>query len=71
MTEAPATIMLNGKSRKIKQPCSATELLSELGWKPTQVVIEHNGQVIPRSETGAIMLREGDQVEIILPVAGG
>lgn len=71
MSEKKATIILNGATREVNQPCSVQDLLVELGWKPTQVVVEHNGSVVRRSEAASVSLREGDQVEIILPVAGG
>jgi len=71
MNEKKAKIVLNGAPHEVNQPCSVLDLLAELGWKPTQVVVEHNGSVVRRSEAGLVSLKEGDQVEIILPVAGG
>jgi thiamine biosynthesis protein ThiS len=71
MSELHMTIHLNGKAQEIRQTCSVLNLLAELGWRPTQVVLEHNGQVIPRSQLESVQLKEGDHVEIILPVAGG
>jgi len=71
MSDSTAMIVLNGQPRQVKQPCSVAELLAELGWKPTQVVVERNGNVLPRAEAGATALKDGDQLEIILPVAGG
>jgi len=71
MSDKTAKIIVNGKAQQVKQPCSVGDLLAGLAWKPTQVVVERNGRVVLRSEVGLVMLEEGDQVEIILPVAGG
>lgn len=71
MNKTTLRITLNGKPHTVNQPASVADLLAELGWKPTQVVVELNGRVLPRSETGQVFINEGDQLEIILPVAGG
>lgn len=64
-------IVANGQERTVNQPYSVADLLKELGWKATQVVVEHNGRVLPRMDVGNVWLSNGDQLEIILPVAGG
>jgi len=64
-------IFVNGQPYEVKQDSTLVELLAELGWKPTQVVTERNGAVVPRSEASSVVLAEGDHLEIILPVAGG
>lgn len=66
-----ATITANGESRQIELPLTLGEFLKMCGWRPSQVVIELNGNVIQRSEIAGKQLHEGDQVEIIVPVAGG
>ncbi len=71
MSHKTARIVVNGKAQQLTQPSSVADLLVALGWKSTQVVVERNGYVVPRSDVGLVMLEEGDQVEIILPVAGG
>ncbi len=64
-------IVVNGEIRRFSSSLSVTDLLRELGWKPTQVVVERNGEVLPREKVGGVRLEEGDRLEIILPVAGG
>jgi thiamine biosynthesis protein ThiS len=71
MSENKNRIVLNGKTHELSLPCSVEGLLRQLGWKRTQVVVERNGMVVPRSEVGCVMLESEDKVEIILPVAGG
>ena len=66
-----ANITVNGKIAEITLPCQLSDWLQQFGWKPTQVVIELNGEVVPRSQFGNINISDGDRLEIIIPVAGG
>jgi thiamine biosynthesis protein ThiS len=65
------TISANGKQEQIDLPCSVGEFLASRGWKTTQVVVECNGRVLGRDELSDVMLRNGDRLEVIVPVAGG
>jgi thiamine biosynthesis protein ThiS len=65
------TIFANGNREEIKLPCSVADFVTEHGWKTTQVVVEFNGRVLQRDEVGTTMLRGGEQLEVIVPVAGG
>jgi len=64
-------IVANGQRQEVNLPCSVADFVRGCGWKTTQVVVEHNGTVVGREELGQAMLKEGDQLEIIVPVAGG
>lgn len=64
-------ILANGKKQWLTATTSVNQFLSDSGWKPTQVVVEHNGKVLTRSELDGVNLQEGDRLEIIAPVAGG
>ena len=66
-----ATIMANGKQEQVQLPCSVAGFVTARGWKPTQIVAEYNGRVLGRDEMSGIMLKNGDQLEVIVPVAGG
>ena len=66
-----ARIVANGTAAEINQPCRLSEWLRQSGWKPTQVVVELNGEVVPRSQLDNVALSEGDRLEVIVPVAGG
>ena len=71
MNIKPIQVVVNGEIKQISPPHTVTDLLKEIGWKPTQVVVEHNGRVLPRNELGVTKMSNGDRIEIILPVAGG
>ena len=66
-----ATIIANGQQKQIKLPCSVEGFLRLCGWRPTQVVVEHNGAVLSRKTVASVQLQDGDRLEIIQPVAGG
>ena len=71
MPTSTATVIANGENRLVELPCSVAEFLFRCGWKPTQVVVEHNGNVLARSCLAETQLNDGDSLEIIQPVAGG
>jgi thiamine biosynthesis protein ThiS len=50
---------------------SLLDFLAICGWKATQVVVECNGSIVPREQLGQVQLKEGDELEVIVPVAGG
>jgi thiamine biosynthesis protein ThiS len=66
-----ASIVANGKPLEIALPCSVTDFLAERNLKPTQVVVEYNGEALLRDQFEQVQLREGDRLEVVLPVAGG
>jgi thiamine biosynthesis protein ThiS len=71
MKPESVTIFANGKEEEIDSPCSVANFVSGCGWKPTQVVVEYNGRVLERAELTQTMLKSGDKLEVIVPVAGG
>ncbi len=69
--ENRSSITANGKEHEIVLPCTVRQFLGHLGWKPTQVVVELNGQVLAKGSLDRQQLAGGDQLEVIIPVAGG
>jgi sulfur carrier protein len=65
------TILANGKPEQVGLTCSVADFVSGRGWKATQVVVEYNGRVLGRAELTQTMLKSGDSLEVIVPVAGG
>ena len=63
-------VIVNG--REIQAGASSvSEYIENAGWKPSQVVVEYNGEVLPRRKLADVRLKDGDRLEIVLPVAGG
>ncbi|HVM60112.1 MAG TPA: sulfur carrier protein ThiS [Verrucomicrobiae bacterium] len=65
------TIVANGKEERLDAPCSVAGFIEARGWKATQIVVERNGSVLAREQLRTVMLADGDQLEVIVPVAGG
>ncbi len=65
------TLTVNGKSREVPQISTVGELLRVLDLDPRQVVVELNETIIRRKQVDEVVVREGDQVEILRFVGGG
>ena len=65
------TLTVNGKSRKLIAPTSLLEFLDSLEVNTKFVAVGHNGDVLDKEQFGAVMLEEGDVLEIVRPVGGG
>lgn len=64
-------IKLNGKPYVIDAPVSIAALAETLALKTSQVAVERNLEIVPRSAYGDTMLSEGDEVEIVRFIGGG
>ncbi len=64
-------ITLNGKPHNLEKPINILELSGLLRLEPTQVAIERNREIVPRSLYGDVLLNEGDEVEIVTFIGGG
>lgn len=64
-------VRINGKERELPSATTLLQLLQERGLDPRMVVVEYNYEIIPRERYGEIVLREGDNLEIVQMVAGG
>jgi thiamine biosynthesis protein ThiS len=66
--------VLNGQSREFPQlapGANLQDLIAELDLKGDRVAIEHNGNIVPRTEWTKAGLAEGDRLEIVHFVGGG
>jgi len=64
-------ITLNGKTREIDSGSTIAELLQMLNLKAEQVAVEHNRNIVMRTEFGTCVLKEGDRIEVVNFVGGG
>jgi thiazole synthase len=64
-------VTVNGESRHLNAVLSVRDLLLSLGQDPAKVAVERNLEIVPRSEYGAILVGEGDRLEIVQFVGGG
>lgn len=64
-------LTINGKPSQLDGSPTVAEFLAGKGFKPTQVVVERNGEVLQRASLAHVHLTTGDRLEVIVPVAGG
>jgi len=64
-------ISLNGDPHELAGPLTVTELLQQLEIDARRVAVEHNLVVLKRATFDTVIVREGDQVEIVNFVGGG
>lgn len=64
-------LVINGESRTFPAPLSVSGLIESLGYAGKRVAIERNGEIVPRSRHGEVVLEHGDRLEIVVAVGGG
>lgn len=62
---------VNGKEIELKSSMTLAEFLAEYNYRAELVAVERNGQIVPRAEFGAAVLKDGDELEIVSFVGGG
>jgi thiamine biosynthesis protein ThiS len=66
--------VLNGQARDFPQlavPAHLQDLITDLGLQGDRVAIEHNGNIVSRTEWANTGLEDGDRLEIVHFVGGG
>jgi len=66
-----ATLTVNGKTRELEDDFTLQGYLESLGVNLQFVAVAYNGQVVDRADFGGIVLKQGDDLEIVRPVGGG
>ncbi len=64
-------ITVNGEMEEIKDGISVTSLLEEIGMPALGIAVELNREIVPKSQHGSTVLKEGDGLEIVKMVGGG
>lgn len=64
-------LVVNGRPRDVAGPATVADLVASLGLRPTNVVVERNGEPVERARFSQVELAEGDVVEVVRAVAGG
>lgn len=65
------SVTINGESRAFDRAPTCADLIGELRLTGKRIAMERNGEIVPRSEFGACVLRDGDRLEIVAAVGGG
>ena len=64
-------VQLNGEAREIEPGMTVADLVLKLGGDPRGIAIERNLEIVPKSQHGAVLLEEGDRLEVVQFVGGG
>ena len=63
--------MANGQPVEVDEGSSVEDLLGSLGLGGRWVLVERNGEPVPRSALGTTRLAAEDRLELVRAVAGG
>ncbi|HWH29840.1 MAG TPA: sulfur carrier protein ThiS [Mycobacteriales bacterium] len=64
-------LVINGRPAEVAEGTTLPALVEQLGLRVGSVVVEHNGTALLRSELAAVVLHDGDRLELVRAVAGG
>ena len=64
-------VTINGEGHEFEAPLNVHDLLARLGLEPAKIAVERNLEIVPRSQYGAVMVGEGDRLEIVHFIGGG
>lgn len=64
-------ITLNGETKQLAEAICLSALITELGFQGRKIAVELNQEIIPKRLYEQVMLKEGDQLEIVQAIGGG
>ena len=64
-------VVANGDEVEVADGASVADLLEQLGLGRRLIVVERNGEPVPRRELASTALADGDRLELVRAVAGG
>ena len=64
-------MVANGTAVELNEGATLDDLLGHLGLGAKWVVVERNGEPVPRRQTATTVLADGDRLELVRAVAGG
>ncbi len=64
-------VWANGEPVELADHASVADLLATLGMGSRWVLVERNGEPVPRRELASTVLADGDRLELVRAVAGG
>ncbi|MBE3558275.1 MAG: sulfur carrier protein ThiS [Ktedonobacteraceae bacterium] len=65
------TVVANGQPRSIPAGSTVADLLRQLNITTNYVVVQLNGEIVPRSDFAQVTLHEQNMLEIVTLVGGG
>ncbi len=65
------TVTINGKPVTLPEDATITGFITDKGFTAEMVIVELNGEIVPRPAYPETPLRSGDRLEIVHAVGGG
>ncbi|TSA22265.1 MAG: sulfur carrier protein ThiS [Betaproteobacteria bacterium] len=64
-------LSINGSPHTFPDGLSVVGLIEALAYSGKRIAIECNGEIVPKSQHAHTVLKDGDQLEIVVAVGGG
>ena len=64
-------VIVNGAAHRFERPIEVSALLAKLELSGKKIAVEKNGEIIPRSAHAQTLVKDGDELEIVVAVGGG
>jgi sulfur carrier protein len=64
-------VFVNGRPEEAEAPTTLTDLLEGLKIRPEVITLAVNKSIVKRADYPGLVLNDGDEVEIMLHLAGG
>ena len=64
-------VMVNGETRNVPEGQTVREILSFLNYQFDHLAVAINHECVPRSTFDEHLVNDGDDIEILSPMAGG
>lgn len=64
-------ITVNGRQESLAQEMALADFLQGKGFKPGQIAVEYNDEIVAGSSWAEIELQAGDNLEIVTFMGGG
>ncbi len=64
-------ITVNGDTQRHAEPLMLSELLHSMALADKKIAVERNGEIVPKSVHGSLLVGDGDRLEIVVAVGGG
>jgi thiamine biosynthesis protein ThiS len=65
------TLTINGEARDVAEGLTLAQFLESRDLRAQMVVVERNGEIVPREQYAGTLLKPGDVLEIVQMMAGG
>lgn len=64
-------VQVNGDMMELQDGSTIAGLIEQMELGERRIAVEHNLEIVPRSQHGETVLQDGDRVEIVHAIGGG